>query len=60
MGTRRTDPYSSHLSSFAPTDEGWPQFVRVLPILDWDYPDVWSFLLDLNITYCPLYDKGYK
>lgn len=59
MGTRRTDPYSSHLTSLAPTDEGWPQFLRVLPILDWDYPDVWSFLLDLNIAYCPLYDKGF-
>jgi FAD synthetase len=34
-------------------------FLGVLPILDWDYTDVWSLLLDLNIQYCPLYDKGF-
>ncbi|KAI8852264.1 hypothetical protein BC829DRAFT_373826 [Chytridium lagenaria] len=59
IGTRRTDPYSSHLSSFTETDNGWPSVMRVHPILDWDYPDVWNYLLATNHPYCSLYDRGY-
>lgn len=42
MGTRRTDPFSEFLETFAPTDHGWPQFMRVNPILDWHYADIWA------------------
>jgi len=61
MGTRSTDPRSSTLKEFAPTDTqyGWPSFIRVNPILSWCYEDVWKFLKELNVPYCELYDRGY-
>ncbi|GAM24733.1 hypothetical protein SAMD00019534_079080, partial [Acytostelium subglobosum LB1] len=37
----------------------WPQFIRVSPILDWDYCNVWKFLKTFNVPYCTLYDEGY-
>lgn len=59
MGTRRTDPFSADLKTFSPTDNGWPEFTRIDPILDWDYQDVWKVMLTYRFPYCELYDKGY-
>lgn len=42
MGTRRTDPHSEFLTHFSPTDEDWPQFMRVNPVLDWHYTEIWG------------------
>jgi hypothetical protein len=42
VGTRRTDPHGAALTHFAPTDAGWPAFVRVHPVIDWHYADVWT------------------
>ncbi|XP_067655697.1 FAD synthase-like isoform X1 [Haliotis asinina] len=59
MGTRRTDPYSDHLESFSMTDADWPQFMRINPLLEWRYGDVWTFLRSFCLPYCSLYDRGY-
>ncbi|KAG8412034.1 3'-phosphoadenosine 5'-phosphosulfate sulfotransferase [Metarhizium acridum] len=44
----------------APTDKGWPQFMRVNPVLDWHYTDIWTFILRLDIPFCSLYQQGYS
>jgi FAD synthetase len=60
MGTRRTDnEYVKNLKEFSPTDNNWPHFIRVNPLLDWNYSEVWYFLIRYEIPYCSLYDLGY-
>lgn len=59
MGQRRIDPGAAHLEESAPTDAGWPQFLRVNPVLEWGYDDVWRFLREHELPYCSLYDQGY-
>ncbi|TPX48217.1 hypothetical protein SeMB42_g03079 [Synchytrium endobioticum] len=59
IGTRRTDPHAQNQVAFDPTDNGWPNVMRVHPILDWEYVDIWTYLKLLHVDYCRLYDKGY-
>jgi FAD synthetase len=59
MGTRRSDPHAETLQAFTPSTEGWPDFMRVNPILDWEYSHVWEFLRAFELPHCSLYDKGY-
>ncbi|CAL8096975.1 unnamed protein product [Orchesella dallaii] len=58
MGTRRSDPSGETLGYFQMTDAGWPQIMRISPMLDWSFSDVWTFLRSLTLPYCPLYDRG--
>ncbi|XP_075490222.1 uncharacterized protein LOC142528862 [Primulina tabacum] len=59
LGVRIGDPTAIGQDQFSPSSPGWPPFMRVNPILDWSYRDVWAFLLTCKIQYCSLYDKGY-
>jgi 3'-phosphoadenosine 5'-phosphosulfate sulfotransferase (PAPS reductase)/FAD synthetase len=54
VGTRRTDPHGEHLKHFDPTDNSWPAFVRVHPVIDWHYVDIWTvsvFFLSHTVRY---------
>eukprot|EP00047_Mylnosiga_fluctuans_P008351 m.6898 g.6898 ORF g.6898 m.6898 type:complete len:327 (+) comp2146_c0_seq1:110-1090(+) len=57
LGTRAGDPYTHQLETFSPSDDDWPAFMRVHPIIKWTYPQVWAYLRDR--PYCSLYDQGY-
>uniref|UniRef100_A0A0N4ZT51 FAD synthase n=1 Tax=Parastrongyloides trichosuri TaxID=131310 RepID=A0A0N4ZT51_PARTI len=60
MGTRRMDPTGKYMkSNICETDNDWPKLLRVCPIFDWDYHEVWRVIKALNIPYCSLYDEGY-
>ncbi|KAM9974004.1 hypothetical protein ACTFIW_007666 [Dictyostelium discoideum] len=59
IGIRFGDPNSLHLEKFSYTDPGWPHFLRVNPILNWNYHEIWEFIKICNIPYCELYDQGY-
>ena len=54
VGTRRTDPHGALLTHFDATDQGWPAFMRVHPVIDWHYVEIWavslvSFFLSFTI-----------
>ncbi|KAL5960705.1 FAD synthase [Taenia solium] len=59
VGTRFADPRTDEIVEVMPTDPGWPEFIRVHPILQWNYADVWRFIRSLSLPYCSLYDVGY-
>lgn len=59
VGTRRTDPHGAKLGEFEKTDGGWAEFVRVNPVLEWGYDDVWIFLREIGEPICCLYERGY-
>lgn len=59
VGTRRTDPHGAKLSHFDRTDSGWPDFVRIHPVIDWHYAEIWAFIRHLGFEYCSLYEQGY-
>ncbi|GMH26305.1 hypothetical protein Nepgr_028148 [Nepenthes gracilis] len=59
LGVRIGDPTAVGQEQFSPSSPGWPPFMRVNPILDWSYRDVWAFLLNCKVPYCGLYDQGY-
>ncbi len=59
MGQRKSDPYGKDLEHFTPCSKGWPDVVRINPILHWSYKNVWQFLRGCKLPYCILYDDGY-
>ncbi|KAJ7972346.1 FAD synthase [Quillaja saponaria] len=59
LGVRIGDPTAVGQEQFSPSSPGWPPFMRVNPILDWSYRDVWAFILTCKVQYCSLYNQGY-
>jgi len=42
-----------------PTDPDWPSFLRVHPIINWTYDQIWEYLQRFSVPYCSLYDQGH-
>jgi FAD synthetase len=42
VGTRRTDPHGALLTHFDMTNQGWPLFMRIHPVIDWHYVEIWT------------------
>jgi len=60
LGTRKGDPNAGDQNMFALSSWGdMPSFMRVNPIIHWNYGMVWQFLRHYQLPYCPLYDQGY-
>lgn len=59
IGIRRSDPHGAMAHYFEKTTKGYPDMTRVNPILEWNYREIWAFLLAFQIPYCSLYDLGY-
>lgn len=59
LGTRSTDPNAAGQGVFSPSSSWLPPFLRVNPVLDWSYGQVWEFLRGFELPYCDLYDEGY-
>ncbi|KDN47613.1 hypothetical protein RSAG8_03403, partial [Rhizoctonia solani AG-8 WAC10335] len=61
VGTRRNDPHGAKLDFLQHCDPGWPNLLRVNPIINWSYVQVWQYLRHprLKVPYCHLYDDGY-
>jgi len=51
-------PLVAELSLFQKTDPSWPQFMRIHPILNWSYTDIWDYLRLHEVPWCDLYDEG--
>ncbi len=57
-GTSRTESfYRMHLTPFKVFKDG---LIRVNPLYDWNYQEVWEYIHFYNLPYNPLYDLGYK
>jgi FAD synthetase len=41
------------------SDNGYPLFTRVMPLLDWTNKLIWSYVLANNLRYSQLYNMGY-
>jgi FAD synthetase len=59
LGTRDSDPNAKGQDHFSPSSHWMPPFMRVNPILTWNYGLVWHFLRLFQLPYCNLYDQGY-
>lgn len=53
VGTRRTDPHGERLTHFDLTDGDWPRFMRIHPVIDWHYAEIWGVSLPLRFHTSP-------
>ncbi|EAY21295.1 Phosphoadenosine phosphosulfate reductase family protein [Trichomonas vaginalis G3] len=59
LGQRKTDPNCSNIKEFNLTSDDWVHAMRIFPILNWAYKDIWEYIDALELPVCSLYSKGY-
>ncbi|OHT03313.1 putative FAD synthase [Tritrichomonas foetus] len=59
LGVRQSDPKGGNLLPFTPTTEGWADAMRIFPLLEWEYSDIWEYLDVMKLPICDLYKRGY-
>jgi len=59
LGTRSSDPNARGQGLWEPSSGFMPPFMRVNPILNWNYGKVWQFLRSYPVPICHLYQEGY-
>ncbi|TDG40122.1 hypothetical protein AWZ03_013458 [Drosophila navojoa] len=59
VGSRNTDPYCENLKAMQKTDSDWPDMMRLNPLLEWSYHDIWHYIHIYKVPYCSLYARGY-
>ena len=62
LGTRCEDPAAQYQQNglVDATSKGWPPLIRVSPIFNWSYPQVWQYIFDGDVPFCPVYAHGYS
>lgn len=51
VGIRRTDPFGAELKFFQQTDHGWPDFIRIHPVIDWHLKHIWEVSIIDSYTF---------
>ena len=59
MGLRRDDS-SNDMQITMPSTSPYPEFIRVFPILDFNYSEIWSTIIIFKAPYLSLYDEGFS
>eukprot|EP00941_MAST-03F_sp_MAST-3F-sp1_P004255 g4255.t1 len=64
MGLRRGDPDAKWIPEgiegrMFPSSPGWPDFMRIHPVIEWKYNQIWDLLRQFKLPYFSLYDYGY-
>ncbi|CAR26248.1 hypothetical protein ZYGR_0H00560 [Zygosaccharomyces rouxii] len=60
VGIRYADPFAQDLKPIQRTDDGWPDFLRLQPLLHWKLAYIWSFLLYSGEPICGIYSVGFS
>ncbi len=58
-GIRRDQTSTRQNSKMLEIDEKYDGIVKVNPLLDWTWDQVWKYIKENNVPYHPLIDKGY-
>lgn len=60
IGIRQSDHKDKLLKDKEYSDNDWPFFLRIHPVLEWKYKEIWDFLIGCDFCYCKIYDSGYS